>query len=239
MQAIILAGGKGARLRPYTTVLPKPLMPIGEMPILEILVRQLADQGINSIFMAVGYLHHMIEGVFKDGSKYGVKIDYSLENEPLGTAGPIKLVFDHLDDHFLVLNGDLLTNISFVNFFKSHIKQGAAASIATYKRTVDVDFGVLSLDDQSYLEEYSEKPIYDFEVSMGINMFKKSCIEPIINDSKYLDIPNLMMALKDNGEKVFCYREDCEWLDIGRIEDYNTAVETFESKKKLFLPFSK
>lgn len=236
MQALILAGGKGARLRPYTSVLPKPLMPIGDIPILEILIRQLKYHGVTSIIIAVGYLHHMIEAYFKNGEKYGVSIEYSLEEKPLGTAGPLGLVMDHLEDDFLVLNGDLLTSISFRDIYNSHKKNNASATIATFQRTVDIDFGVLELGPDSELDNYIEKPSFDYKVSMGINVFNKLSVKSLINHEEYLDIPNLMMSLKARKQKVFCYQEDCEWLDIGRLEDYNIAADIFEEKKEIFLP---
>lgn len=236
MQALILAGGKGTRLLPYTATLPKPLMPIGEIPILEILIKQLTQQGVTSIIIAVGHLHHMIEAYFKDGIDHGISIKYSLENKPLGTAGPLSLVIDDLEDNFLVLNGDLLTSINFSKLFSSHITNKASATIAAFTRTVDIDFGVLELDTNSELKNYTEKPSFNYKVSMGINVFNKSSIQNIIKKDEYLDIPDLMMHIKNKGEKVFCYQEDCEWLDIGRVEDYKTAVNTFEGRKKIFLP---
>ncbi len=236
MQALILAGGKGTRLLPYTATLPKPLMPIGDIPILEILIKQLTQQGVTSIIIAVGHLHHMIEAYFKNGEDYGVTIKYSLEKQPLGTAGPISLVMDELEDDFLVLNGDLLTSINFSKLFYFHISNNAAATIAAFTRTVDIDFGVLELNDNSELTNYTEKPTFDYKVSMGINVFNKSSIQNIIKKDEYLDIPDLMMLIKNKGDKVFCYQEDCEWLDIGRVEDYKTAVNTFEDRKKIFLP---
>ena len=235
MQAIILAGGKGTRLRPYTTILPKPMMPIGDMPILEILIRQLKQQGVESIIIAVGYLHHIIESYFENGKKYGVPISYSIEKGPLGTAGPMHPILDNLEEDFLILNGDLLTSINFKNLFGYHLKQNAAATIATFERTVNIDYGVLELDQNFELENYSEKPSFNYKVSMGINVFKKSAIKSLIQKEKYFDMPNLMMKLKQNNQKVSCYQEDCEWLDIGRLEDYSIAVETYESKKEKFL----
>ena len=136
------------------------------------------------------------------------------------------------------MNGDLLTTINFSNLFNAHLEAKAAATIAAFKRTVDIDFGVLEINQKSELENYSEKPIFDFDVSMGINVFNKSAIEGIIEDLDYIDIPDLMMELNKEKKKIFCYQEDCDWLDIGRIEDYNTAVDIFESNKKSFLPES-
>lgn len=236
MQAIILAGGKGTRLMPYTANLPKPLMPIDDIPILEILVRQLKIYGVEKIIIAVGYLHHMIEEYFGNGSSYGVSISYSLEKEALGTAGPISLVMNDLEENFLVLNGDLLTTINFSNIFDAHIKSKAAATISTFSRKVNIDFGVLELNKNSELEKYIEKPTYDYKVSMGINVFRKNSIKSFIKKGQYLDIPNLMMALRSNGKKVFCYEEDCSWLDIGRVDDYKDAVTVFSKNKKIFLP---
>tara|TARA_B100001113_G_scaffold352531_1_gene354195 strand:+ start:1053 stop:1769 length:717 start_codon:yes stop_codon:yes gene_type:complete len=238
MQALILAGGKGTRLRPYTANLPKPLMPIDDIPILEILVKQLQSYGVTSIIMAVGYLSHMIEAYFKDGSDFGLSIKYSLEKEPLGTAGPIGLVFDDLEENFLVLNGDLLTSINFKNIYKAHINENAAATISTFPRTVKIDFGVLELNDRAELKSYTEKPNYDYKVSMGINVFNKKSLDGLIVKNEYLDIPSLMMLLKNNGNKVFCYEEECKWLDIGRVDDYQEAVEIFSKNKKVFLPHS-
>tara|TARA_B110000091_G_scaffold118627_1_gene127788 strand:+ start:62 stop:778 length:717 start_codon:yes stop_codon:yes gene_type:complete len=236
MQALILAGGKGTRLLPYTATLPKPLMPIGEIPILEILIKQLTQHGVTSIILAVGHLHHMIEAYFKDGEGHDVSIKYSLEKQPLGTAGPISLVMNDLEEDFLVLNGDLLTSINFSKLFSSHINNKASATIATFTRNVNIDFGVLELNDNSELTNYTEKPTFDYKVSMGINVFNKSSILNVIKKDEYLDIPDLMMLIKNKGDKVFCYQEDCEWLDIGRVEDYKTAVNTFEDRKKIFLP---
>ena len=236
MQAIILAGGKGTRLMPYTANLPKPLMPIDDIPILEILVRQLKIYGVEKIIIAVGYLHHMIEEYFGNGSSYGVSISYSLEKEALGTAGPISLVMNDLEENFLVLNGDLLTTINFSNIYDAHIKSKAAATISTFSRKVNIDFGVLELNKNSELEKYIEKPTYDYKVSMGINVFRKNSIKSFIKKGQYLDIPNLMMALRSNEKKVFCYEEDCSWLDIGRVDDYKDAVTVFSKNKKIFLP---
>ena len=235
MQALILAGGKGTRLMPYTANLPKPLMPIDDIPILEIIVKQLKSHGVTSIIMAVGYLSHMIEAYFKDGSDFGVSIRYSQEKTPLGTAGPIGLVFNDLDENFLVLNGDLLTSINFKNIYEAHINEKAAATISTFPRTVNIDFGVLEISDLGELQSYTEKPQYDYKVSMGINVFNKKALEGLILKNEYLDIPNLMMLLKNNGGKVFCYEEDCKWLDIGRVDDYQEAVEIFSKNKKIFL----
>tara|TARA_B100000401_G_scaffold438440_1_gene387142 strand:- start:14384 stop:15100 length:717 start_codon:yes stop_codon:yes gene_type:complete len=235
MQALILAGGKGTRLRPYTANLPKPLMPIGDVPILEILVKQLESAGVTSIIMAVGYLSHMIEAYFKDGSDFGVSIKYSHEKKPLGTAGPISLVLDYLEDNFLILNGDLLTTLDFQNLYKAHINNKAAATISTFTRKVNIDFGVLELNQDNLLNNYIEKPTYEYKVSMGINVFNKNAIKEYINKDEYLDIPSLMMSLTKDNKKVFCFQEECKWLDIGRVDDYQEAIKVFSKNKEEFL----
>ena len=235
MQAIILAGGKGRRLEPYTTVLPKPLMPIGDHPILDIILRQLKRAGINEIILAVGHMSHLFQAFFQDGSRYGLTINYSFEKEALGTAGPIALAMDQLEEDFLVMNGDLLTNIHYANLYLYHKGKQAAATIAMFRRQVKIDFGVLEMDGDNKLVRYIEKPTYDFAVSMGVNVLHKSAIEPYLEYGKYLDIPDLLMSMQKEGLPVHCYSEDCHWLDIGRIDDYHLANEIFEAKRGEFL----
>lgn len=234
MQALILAGGVGARLRPYTTVLPKPLMPIGNLPILEIVLRQLKHSGVDSVILAVGYMHHLFETFFQDGKEYGLNISYSLETKPLGTAGPIGLVLDQLEDNFLVMNGDLLTTLSYSNLFSNHINSGAAATISVHKRSENIDYGVIDYDQNNRLVRYQEKPSYEYNVSMGINVLNKELVRDYIKPNEYLDIPELMMQLSSSGKFVECYTEKCDWLDIGRVEDYQQATDFFESNRKLF-----
>jgi len=236
MQALILAGGKGTRLKPYTTVLPKPLMPVGDLPVLEIIIRQLKHFGVTDIIVAAGYLNHLLQSFFQDGERLGVPISYSIEKAPLGTAGPIALAFDRLQEHFLVMNGDLLTTLNYRNIVDFHIAQGAAATIGLYQRSVAIDFGVIETDGDHRLANYIEKPTYHFAVSMGINVFSKNAIEALVRHGEYLDIPQLMLQLKEAGQPVCCYSEPCSWLDIGRIEDYQEANETFEQRKAEFLP---
>ncbi len=235
MQALILAGGKGTRLRPYTTVLPKPLMPIGDMPIMEIVLRQLKAAGFDSVIMAVGYMHHLFESFFQDGKRYGLNITYSFEDEPLGTAGPIALVLDRLEDNFLVMNGDLLTTLNYRSLFDRHIQTESAATIALHRRTVNIDYGVIDYDKNDRLIGYTEKPSYDYDVSMGVNILNRKTIAEIVKVNKYLDIPDLMMQLNSKGELVSCYREECDWLDIGRVDDYKLAVDLFEKNKSHFI----
>lgn len=236
MQALVLAGGKGTRLYPYTTVLPKPLMPVGDYPILEILLRQLKSAGITEVILAVGYLSHLIEAFFQKGERLGLKISYSLEEKPLGTAGPIALVIDQLEQDFLVLNGDLLTTMRFGNLIQYHKENQAAATIGLYQREVKIDFGVIETNDRSQLVCYREKPVYHFDVSMGVNVLNKQKILPYLKPEEYLDIPDLMMQLTQDNHPVYCYREPCYWLDIGRVDDYQVAVSRFVENPEEFIP---
>ena len=233
VRVVILAGGKGTRLRPYTTVFPKPLMPIGEMPILEVVLRQLKSYGFKKITISVGHLADLIQTFFGDGSKLGIDITYCMEDEPLGTAGSLSLV-DNLTDPFLVMNGDLLTTIDYSAMVKKHINSTAAATIGVFPRQVKIDFGVLELGEKGELLEYKEKPLLNYLVSMGVNVFDKSVLE-FIPRGKYLDIPTLMINLKKAGKPVLTFRSECEWLDIGRPDDYEQAVVEFERSRNNYL----
>jgi NDP-sugar pyrophosphorylase family protein len=236
LQVVLLAGGKGTRLRPYTTVIPKPLMPVGELPILEILLRQLQRAGVREAFLAVGHLAHLITAFFGDGERLGVRLHYSLEDKPLGTAGPVGLLLDRLGDDFAIMNGDLLTTLDYARAFAAHLESGAAATICTYPREVKIDFGVLETDASGALTRYVEKPTHHFDVSMGIYMFKKSAVAPLLQPGERIDIPDLVRALQERGERVMTHRAPCYWLDIGRPEDYQEAQEVFERRQAEFLP---
>ena len=236
MQALILAGGKGTRLHPYTSVLPKPLMPVGDYPILEIILRQMKKAGVNEVILAVGYMRQLFQAFFENGARYGLKITYSFEEKPLGTAGPIRLAFDQLEDDFLVVNGDLLTTLHFDHLFSFHKEMKAAATLGLYRREVKIDFGVIESNAENRLVRYVEKPTYQFEVSMGVNVFNKKAVDPYLPPGEYLDIPDLMVKLLNEGRAVYCYHEPCYWLDIGRMEDYQIANEVLESNKSEFVP---
>jgi NDP-sugar pyrophosphorylase family protein len=235
MQAIILAGGRGARLKPLTNILPKPLMPLGNISILEVVLKQLKYAGFLNVILAVGYMHHIIRSVFEDGSRFGLSIEYSLEEEPLGTAGPLSIIMDKLENNFLVMNGDVLTNRDFKAIFDFHVKKKSDATISIKQRKVNIDFGVIETDEKNNFKKYIEKPSYSFDVSMGINVFKRSAIEEILKYGMAMDIPNLIGSLKNQDKKILCYNEPCEWLDIGRLDDYETAIEIFEKDKNLYL----
>ncbi len=236
-RAVILAGGLGTRLRPYTTVLPKPLMPVGDRPILDIVLRQLANAGFNHVTIATGYLAELIEAFFGDGSRHGVTIDYFREEEPLGTVGALSLI-DGLDEDFLVMNGDVLTDLKYEDLLHWHTDGGHAASIATHERTVRIELGVMRFsdaDEPARVTDYIEKPAMSYEVSMGVYCFAPRVRDHIPAGGK-LDFPDLVLRLIAAGESVRAWRSDARWLDIGRPDDYEQAQEEFESMRHRFLP---
>ena len=224
MKAVIMAGGKGTRLKPYTTVFPKPLMPIGEKPILEIILRQMESQGIKDIVIAVGYLGELIMTFFGDGSRHGVNIKYSKEDEPLGTAGGLDLIRGDLDETFIMINGDTLTTLKFNELIEYHKRNGAAATIALRRREVNIDFGVVHVDSTYCIEEYIEKPTIDHLVSMGVYVFEPRVLKYVKQGEK-LDFPDLIKRLIANKELVKGFPFDGYWLDIGRPDDYERANE--------------
>jgi NDP-mannose synthase len=236
-QAVILAGGRGTRLGPYTTVLPKPLLPIGDGPILDVVLTQLSGQGFNDITLAVGYLAHLIEAVFKDGSKLGVSLRYHFENQPLGTVGPLATM-DHLDETFLVMNGDVLTTLDYNELYDAHVAAGNLLTIATHVRTVHSDYGVLDLDGATgatqRVTDFREKPKIDHTVSMGVYVLDRRVCEHVPCDEPF-DLPQLVWRLLEAGERVGAFGYDGFWLDIGRHEDYAAAIEQFDELRPALL----
>lgn len=222
VKAVILAGGKGTRLRPYTTSFPKPLMPIGNKPVLEIIVRQLKSQGIDQIVMMVGYLSELIMAYFGNGGRFGVDITYSKEEQPLGTVGGLSLISDVLDDTFLMINGDTLTSLNFLDLIRQHDNSRAIATVALKERQTTVDFGVVELNGNNEVAEYREKPTLVSLVSTGVNVMSPRVLD-YIEFSQYLDFPTLVRKLVSNGQTVKGYVFDGYWLDIGRPDDYEKA----------------
>jgi NDP-sugar pyrophosphorylase family protein len=235
MTVLILAGGKGTRLKPYTTVIPKPLMPIGDYSILEVILHQLRDVGVDHVVLAVGYLSHLFQAVFGDGRQFGLKISYLFEKEPLGTAGAISAALPMLGEDFLVMNGDVLTTLDFDELFAFHQSHNADATVAVNRREVAIDFGVIEMNAKEELAHYIEKPKHQFHVSMGINVLKTKAIKPFLRPGVRLDMPDLMTTLKTSGHKVCCFTKPCYWLDIGRTEDFETAQRVFAERKTEFI----
>jgi len=232
-RAVILAGGKGTRLRPYTVVLPKPLMPIGDYPILEVIVRQLENYSFSHITMAVNHQADLIQAYFGDGSKWGIKIDYSLEKKALSTMAPLKLIKD-LPESFLVMNGDVLTDLNFSKFYQNHVDNKNIFTISSYTREVKSEFGVLETNKDDVLIGFKEKPVSQYEVSMGIYMVSKKVLKYIPINKAY-GFDDLMLDLIASETKPLINKYKGYWLDIGRPDDYDIAIEEFEKKKNLFL----
>lgn len=235
MKAIVMAGGKGTRLQPFTASFPKPLVPLGDMPVLEVLLRQLKAAGVEEVILAVNHLHHLIRAFCGDGSQLGLKIDYSLEDQPLGTAGPMAAVLHRLGDNFVVTNGDLLTSYDISRMIHDHVTQASGASIAVFERQLKIDFGLLDVDEGMRLVGYREKPTYTHLVSMGLYVLNRDAVSPYLTPGQYLDMPQLMQHLVEAGRDVQCRKQDCTWLDIGRPDDYAAAQRLFEEQRELFV----
>jgi NDP-sugar pyrophosphorylase family protein len=230
---VVLAGGTGTRLRPYTTVLPKPLMPVGDMPVLEILLRRLAAAGFVRVNLAVGHLAELIEAYFGDGSRYGVELVYWRESEPLGTAGPLAEM-DLAADRALVMNGDLLTTLAFGDLVEGHLSSGAAATLAVLSREVPIDFGVVHIEAET-VAAFDEKPVITYDVSMGVYVFEQRVVQLIPRGVKY-DFPDLLGEVLERGWPVHAHRSNDFWLDIGRKEDYELALDRFDELRDALLP---
>jgi NDP-sugar pyrophosphorylase family protein len=237
-RAVILAGGEGTRLRPYTTVLPKPLMPIGERPVLDIVVRQLKAQGFERVTIATGYLAELIEAFFGDGAKYGIPIDYHREQEPLGTVGALALIDDLREHDVLVMNGDVLTDVDYHGLLQRHRASDAIATVATKTRHIEISLGVLRFGDDgdaTRLTGFEEKPTIDFTASMGIYCFAPRALS-YIEPGERLDFPDLVLRLIAAGELVRAWQSEDYWLDIGRHDDYERALEEFERVRERLIP---
>jgi len=227
MKAVVLAGGKGTRMIPYTKILPKPLLPIGDMPILEIILQQMKKAGITEVIITIGHLAGLLRAFFNDGERFGLKIEYSIEDVPLGTAGPLSSVASSLGETFLVANGDVLTTLDLNELVSAHKQSGAIATIASHTRLVNIDLGVLQVDGSNELIGYVEKPTFDYLVSMGIYVFEPEVLQ-FIPYNNYLDFPELVLNLIGNGERVKSYCFDGYWQDLGIPDDYKQAVLEFD-----------
>jgi NDP-sugar pyrophosphorylase family protein len=227
MEAVILAGGKGTRLKPYTTTLPKPLVPVGEHPILAIVLRQLRAAGVERVTLAVNHMAELIMSFFGSGEKFGLRIDYSFENTPLGTVGPVKLI-EGLPQHFIVMNGDILTDLDYADLLRMHVYSGAPLTIATCRREVPVDFGVLQIDEHTHqLAGFMEKPAYYFNVNMGIYVFSR-CVLHRVPSNKPYGMDNLLLDMLRAGDQINTYTFQGYWLDLGRPDDYERANHEIE-----------
>ncbi|HLG98198.1 MAG TPA: sugar phosphate nucleotidyltransferase [Bryobacteraceae bacterium] len=231
--AVILAGGKGTRLKPFTMSIPKPLLPLGETPILEIVIEQLVAAGVSRIVLTLGHMPQLFVASIGDGARWGVAIDTVFERQPLGTAGSLRAV-SNLEENFLVMNADLLTTLDYRALFEHHVSRKAWGTIALSKREVNIDYGVVRSTSDGLLSEYIEKPTIPYSVSMGINVLSEKCLD-FIPDSGKFDMPELMLAMHRAGRTVTCYETDCYWKDIGRFDDYQQASEDFVENRSRFI----
>lgn len=233
LRAVILAGGKGTRLRPLTAVFPKPLVPLGTKPVIEILLHRLRSCGIVDVTLCTGYLSELLQAVCGRGQRFQQRIDYVREDQPLGTAGPLSQVA-RLTEPFLVMNGDLLTTLNFRRMIEFHRRQRADITIGAFPREVRIDFGVLQSDAEGTFHGYQEKPTFSYEVSMGVYVMGRAVMKHV-RPGERLDMPELVLKVHAAGGKVCCYREQCRWLDIGRMDDYAEAQEQFSRDETAFL----
>ena len=235
VRTVILAGGRGARLAPLTTIVPKPLVPVGEQPILELLLRQLVAQGYARVTITLGHLGHLIRAVVDNGEAWGATVDYTQEDEPLGTAGALSVVEDlHPDDVVLAINGDTLTDLDFRDLVETHRASDAAATIAVARRGVTVDFGVIEVDARGDLDAYNEKPRLEYLVSIGVNVFDAGELS-LLDGRTPMNMPEFLLALQQHDRRVACREIDGYWLDLGRIEDLRAAASDLEEARGRFL----
>ncbi len=234
LRAIILAGGKGTRLLPFSINFPKPLVPLGDTPVLKVLINRLVRYGIIDITLSLGHLAELIKAYFDQHQSLlkQINLRYVVEEKPIGTAGSLSLVPD-LRETFLVMNGDLLTNLDFNALVEFHRAQGAMLTIATHARHFKVDLGIIEFDAQSRITNYLEKPESTYYVSMGIYVYEPTVLRHIPH-GQYIDFPDIVLKLLEHGEKVCAYQSDCLWLDIGRPDDYARAQEMFAEKREAF-----
>ena len=235
MKAVILAGGKGTRLRPYTSVLPKPLMPIGDLPILEIILRRLERAGVTEVVIAIGYLGALIQTYLSQSPiARRLSIRYHLEDAPLGTAGAIGTIEGLGDEPFFVMNGDILSTIDFGAMMAHHRSIDAALTVGVVSTNVQIQLGVLTLDGADRITGYDEKPTKSYAASMGIYVYGPAA-KARIAPGAYLDAPSLVLQLIEAGETVSGFTDPCEWIDIGNVGEYERAQGEFESDPEKFL----
>jgi len=235
-RAVVLAGGKGNRLRPYTVVLPKPLMPIGEFPILEVILRQLAGQGFDRVTLAVNHQAEIVHAFCGDGSRWRIHIDYSLETGPLSTIAPLRLISD-LPENFLLMNGDILTDLPMAKLYDEHVGQNRKFTIAAAERTNVIDYGVLHAT-RTELTGFEEKPRLQYLVSMGVYIVNRSVLDQVPEGRAY-GFDHLMLDMLARGEPVYVERYSGYWLDIGRVDDYMRAIDEFGEQRQHLLPADK
>jgi NDP-sugar pyrophosphorylase family protein len=233
MQAVIMAGGRGTRLDPYTTVLPKPLMPLSDRPIVDVILRQLVGAGVEAISISVGHLGSLIESWINQQGDYGIPISFVYEDHPLGTAGSLAKI-EKLDGTFLAMNGDILTTLRYRDLVEHHRRSGAVATMAVTDRAVEVEYGLVHADEKGHVIDLEEKPHIPYTVSMGVYAFE-AAITRHIGPGERVDFPDLLLRAKAAGDLVVTYPFKGYWRDIGNREDYAAAIEDFAADKERFI----
>ena len=230
-EAVVLAGGKGTRLSPFTHVLPKPLLPLDQRPILDIVLTRLVNEGCSRATLTVGHLGHLIETYSGDGRRWGIDIEYFHESEPLGTVGALAEIDRLPDSAFIVMNGDVLSDLSFRKLLESHRRSGGELTIAAFRRTVRDELGIIEVDGDGRVIEYREKPEHEYLVSMGMYVLEPPVVE-LISPGKRLDFPDLVQRLLEGGRHVHTHIHSDYWLDLGRPDDFARANEEFQSVRE-------
>jgi len=230
-EAVVLAGGKGTRLSPFTYVLPKPLLPLGQRPILDIVLTQLAAAGCHRVTLAVGHLGHLIEVYCGDGRRWGLEIGYFRETSPLGTVGALAQIESLPDEPFIVMNGDVLSDMSFAELLEAHAASGAELTIGGFLRTERDELGIIVTNGDGRVTEYREKPEHEYLVSMGIYVLERSAVDAIPRGDR-MDFPDLVTALLREGRHVHTHVHSDYWLDLGRPDDFSRANDEFESVRE-------
>jgi NDP-mannose synthase len=233
MKAVIMAGGRGSRLAPYTTVLPKPLMPLADRPVIDVVLRQLVRAGVEGVLISVGHLGSLLESWIRSEADYGVPVSFLYEDEPLGTAGALGNI-ESPEGTFLALNGDILTTLSFAELADFHRTSKAIATMAVKERTVEIEYGVVHRGDDGYVMRLEEKPRLGYTVSMGVYAFDPAIVEHIERGER-VDFPDLLARAIAAGDRVAAYPFDGYWRDIGNRDDYEAAIADFGADPRRFL----
>lgn len=226
MKVVIMAGGEGRRLRPLTEEVPKPMLPVGKKPLLEILVEKLKSAGLKDIIITTGYKSEVIKGYFQDGRLFGVNISYTYENQRLGTAGPLALLKDKLTSPFLVVNGDILTNFDFKKIVEFHKINNSEATVGVVNYSIQVPFGVITTLN-GYITKIEEKPDFNFLILAGIYVFSPLILNKIPKNTLY-HIPQLISELVEEKREIKYFEIRDHWIDIGRHSDYKYACENYK-----------
>jgi NDP-mannose synthase len=236
MDAVIMTGGKGARLLPYTHSMPKALLPLGDRPIIEILLRHLHRHGVVRVTIALGHMAQNIRDVVRDGSRFDLSVHYVQEDEPLGTCGAIFQILDRLGDNFILANGDLLSDLNVAAMVAAHDRTGADVTLGVFTLSERIPYGVLSVDADGSILQYQEKPHRSIDVAMGISVLRREAVRGLVPPGQSCDVPDLVAAMMAGGRRVKGFRGAGFWIDIGTPSDYVRAAELLDNEPTLIEP---